>query len=468
MGFWTSARVANILGLNLSQSSKDLHYITTDSRQVKPGSLFIAIKGDTHDGNQFIPEAIRAGALAVICEKNFVNEIQHSSSCEIFRVPSSLAAIRTLAEVYRTQFKFPIIAVIGAVGKTTTKEMIASMLSGKYLNIKKTHESENGFLGIPLTLLKLTPETDIAIIEIGIDELGAMEQHVDLVKPTHLILTRTGPEHLHQLKTLELAAREELKAFDYALTKNIPIAMNLDDPFVYSWFQKNQSKITENKSITYSLDPKLNSALLGTYLESENSLKTLGKLLQENFTLPLPGKHNAQNLLASIALSQFFNLDASQIRMGLSTFKTAKGRTHLHPLNDGIEIIADHYNSNPTSLEAALTLLFSSKNKDAYFAVLGDMLELGDEEEKFHRQIASQLIDHQVSEVWLYGERMKWLDNEIHKASQIKVHHFETHEALSNSLKLAIKPNTRILIKGSRGMKMEKILNALLPLKESI
>ncbi len=456
--YWSTGKIAEILGLKIAHTSQPVSAITTDSRQVKPGTVFVAIKGDTHDGHQFIEKAFSAGAVAVISEMDVP-----SNGAELFKVGSTMAAIRKLAHDYRKSFSIPFIAVVGAVGKTTTKELIASLLAGKFKNILKTEGSQNGFLGIPLTLLELKPDTEIAVIEIGIDEIGAMKQHLELVEPTHSILTKIGPEHLHQLKTVEIAAEEELKAFDDAVVRQTPLAINLSDEYVFAWFQKNRSKLALKKHKTYSMLKSLTPEYLGIYDAIRGELTVQTAECNCTFSLPLPGEHHAHNLLAAVTLCRFFDLTPAELKTGLATFKTAFGRTELYTLPSGAQVIGDYYNSNPTSLEASLKLLNEQKGNRQTYAVLGDMLELGDNEERFHREIADVILKEKVKGVLLYGPRMKWLADELKKKNFNEVNHFETHENLLEALKPNLSKNSHLLIKGSRGMKMEKIMQALLP-----
>ena len=455
---WSTDQVARILGLPRPSLSLPISHITTDSRQIRPGALFVAIAGDAFDGHDFIPEAISKGAIAILSERSGSHE-----TGAFFQVPSTLSAIRSLARAYRQSFNIPLIAVVGAVGKTTTKELISSILHGKYSTILKTEGSQNGFLGIPLTLLNLKPGTDVGVIEIGIDDIGAMEQHLSLVDPTHLILTRTGPEHLHQLKTVEIAAEEELKAFDFAVQHHRPIAINLSDPFVLEWFKKNQARLKGLPHPTYSLNSADHPDYLGTFHAESRVLTLKGSSGSKTFLCPLPGEHHAHNLLAAIVVSRFFGLSDSEIEKGISTFKTAYGRTEIYHLLNGVRVIGDYYNSNPTSLEAALKLLTEVKGSENFHAVLGDMLELGEQEESFHRGIATPILTSGVTHVWLYGPRMKWLESELTKKGFKQVSHFESHELLLHALTNSIQPGAQILIKGSRGMKMEKVLKGILP-----
>lgn len=460
---WNTHKVAEILSLKPSLQNFRIQNITLDSRQVQKGSLFIAIKGDTHDGHEFIEKAIQAGAAAVVSEKKIT---EGSDSCEVFQVPSSLDAIRTLAYSYRKSHSIPFIAVVGAVGKTTTKEIISSLLEGKFAHVLKTEGSQNGFLGIPLTLLRLKPETEVAVIEIGIDEIGAMEKHLNLVEPTHAILTKIGPEHLHQLKTIDIAAEEELKAFDYGLAHKVPLAVNLSDEYVFNWFQKNRSRLDPKLYVTYSMSPSDRAQILGSYSLDQNQLTVethIGGVIEdERFSTPLPGVHHALNLLAALSMCRFFKLSTEELHQGLSTFKTAYGRTEIYHLENEIDVIGDHYNSNPTSLLAAITLLTSKKGAPHYHAALGDMLELGDAEEQFHREIAPKILSSGVTHVWLYGDRMKWLRDELNQLKFKNVQHFDSHKALTQNLKKSLSPKDQILVKGSRGMKMESVLKSLI------
>lgn len=454
---WTHRKIAEILDLPFLSDAEDLPFskITTDSRAVTPGALFIAIRGDHHDGHDFIPAALEAGAGAVISERPL------PAGAKGFQVASTLGAIRKLAHAWRATFSIPFIAVVGAVGKTTTKELIASILSGRFQRISKTEGSQNGFLGIPLTLLSTPADAEIAIIEIGIDEVGAMTQHLDLVKPTHLILTRTGPEHLHQLKTVEIAAAEELLAFDYALAENRPIAINLSDEFVRKWYEHNEKKIRSFPHATYSLHPEDHADFTGTHDPLMRTLTTSRNSEKLSFPCPLPGEHHAHNLLAAVVISSFFNLTETEIQNGLSTFKTAYGRTEIYPLPGNSELIGDYYNSNPTSALAALQLLTSGDPAETH-AVLADMLELGEQEERFHRELAASLISLKITRVWLYGPRMKWLQDELLRHGFTAVQHFEDHASLGSALKASILPYSKVLVKGSRGMKMEKVVKTLI------
>lgn len=458
---WSTHRIASILGMPTTGKDQNITRITTDSRSVKPGDLFVAIRGDAFDGHDFIPDAVRSGAIAILTERD-----ASAAAAITFKVPDTLRAIRTLAHAYRKQFNIPLIGVVGAVGKTTTKELISSLLLGRFKSVLKTEGSQNGFLGIPLTLLQLKAEHEVGVIEIGIDEIGAMDQHLALVEPTHLILTRTGPEHLHQLKTVEIAAQEELRAFDYGLANSIPLAINLSDPFVKNWYESHLTELLKMPHPSYSLIESDQASVTGHFDAGHQRLSVRWAPKTSSFSCPLPGEHHAHNLLAAIVVARLFNLSDEEIALGISRFKTASGRTEIHSLPQGIEVIGDHYNSNPTSLDAALRLLTAKPGSSQTHAVLGDMLELGDDELRFHREVSAPLRALGVTHIWLYGPRMKALESEwknsISGKNSGKLQHFDTHESLVAALLPTLEPGARILVKGSRGMKMEKVLNAVL------
>jgi UDP-N-acetylmuramoyl-tripeptide--D-alanyl-D-alanine ligase len=452
---WSTARICQILGIRGPDTDRSVKRVITDSREILPGDLFVAIRGDTHDGHHHIASALSAGAVAALSEED-----SPGPDPRILRVPSTLSAIRKLAGYRRSQFRIPVIGVVGAVGKTTTKELLASLLRGRFKSVLKTEGSQNGFLGIAITLLRLSPEDEAAVIEIGIDEIGAMEQHFDLVLPTHVVLTRTGPEHLHQLKTVEIAAKEELKAFDHALKHGLPLAVNLSDPFVRAWFQKHGRELSPGQALTFAFPGEESTDLKAQ--TTETGLRIEGPGFRAELPCPLPGEHHAANLLAAVTVCRFLEMPESELISGLTTFKTALGRTEMHERSDGTILIGDHYNSNPASLEAALRLLASLKPSGRLHAVLGDMLELGDEEERYHREMASVIRELRIDRVWLYGKRMAWLSDELEKTGFSGVLHLESHEALLEMLRPELRAGDRVLVKGSRGMRMEKVLSPLL------
>ncbi|MGE4231705.1 MAG: UDP-N-acetylmuramoyl-tripeptide--D-alanyl-D-alanine ligase [Bacteriovoracia bacterium] len=426
--------------------------VVTDSRIATKGDLFVAIKGEHLDGHDYIDAALSAGVSGVLAERT-----KTESGAKFYIVKNSIESFRCLAKKWRAQFSIPVICVAGSTGKTTTKELMAAVFSGKYKNVLKTEKSQNGFIGIPMTLLNLRAASNAAIIEVGIDAPGAMVQHLEVVKPTASILTTIGPEHLEQLKNLETVIKEESLAISMVQNSGGIVCVNLEDP--------NISKLYSNKDNVWSyawgeksdVKPR---RIVGKLREADLVVNSDG-FLEERFHLPLPGKHNALNLLAAITMAIAHGLTANEIRQGLATFKSADGRSEVHKKN-GVHFLCDYYNANPTSMGAAFSLLLDTykkqNSKGSRFVCLGDMLELGSLEEKSHRELANQIEYQKVEHVYLYGQRMKFLEDELRKISfRGELIHFSNHQKLAETLRRNMKTGDLVLIKGSRSMKMEKV-----------
>ncbi len=442
----TARFVAKSLGLDsLSYSDFAFSSISIDSRQIKPHCLFIALKGENFDGHDFIPAAIASGAKGILCEATHYELIKERPKEGLFfPVENTLNAFRKLAAAWRKEFFGPIIAVGGSVGKTTTKDLIAAILSGKYLQLLKTQGSQNGFVGIPLTLMELRPFHKIAVIEIGIDEKGAMKDHLDLVSPTHGILTAVGPEHLEKLKNIKTVASEEGLLLKAVLKKGGGIALNRDD----AWIKKT---VPSHAALTYSLqDQKCD--LFGKISQKNELLKIKGYTPKElSVPLPLKGTHNAMNLLGAIAIAKIVGLTPEEILKGLKTFVPPEGRSKIIRLKDKTTVILDYYNANPSSMKAALELLKELPGGQKW-ACLGDMLGLGPKELQFHKEMGAILKKLKIKNVLLYGtlfgSKMKTLKD---------YPHFSTHEEIAQTLLSQVKPGDVLLIKGSHDMMMEKV-----------
>lgn len=449
--------------------------ITTDSRKVMQDSLFVALQGERVDGHDYIPGVIKAGATGIICRNGTAERFRDlNSGAYFFEVEDPLKAYRTLAQCWRLKFDIPIIAVAGSAGKTTTKELLASILTGKWHSVLKTQASQNGFIGIPMTLLALRPHHQAAVIEIGIDECGAMIQHMELVQPKAALLTAIGPEHLEKLKDVPTVAHEESIALRTVAQKNGWIIVNLDDPWIEPLSQLKTEKklgfslhLTDHPELAV-LHGKLHSSPDASHDEFSLSLKNREVL---RVRPPLPGQHNLANLLGAIAMAYSLGLSFSEIERGLNSFQGAEGRSDVRILAGSTTVLCDYYNAQPASMKAGIQMLcdFYSKsvagksgNTKKRWAVLGDMLELGSAEEGFHREIAHQLMEEGIENVLLYGPRMIFLSDELKLRGFRGYHaHFNTHAELAQELISRFQPGDTLLIKGSRGMKMEEVWKIL-------
>jgi UDP-N-acetylmuramoyl-tripeptide--D-alanyl-D-alanine ligase len=460
------------------QASREFKAITTDSRKIRGGELFVAVKGETHDGHDYIESALKSGAAGVLCSRMpaAAEALARESGSAVWVTPDVQQAYRALGASWRRRFSIPVIVVAGSNGKTTTKEFLSAILRGKWPSVLKTQGSQNGFLGIPMTLLELRSEHGAAVIEVGIDDVGAMSRHIECVHPTQAVLTVIGPEHLENLKDVPTVAREELIALEDTLALGGRVAIHLDDP----WIAPFAEVAKQDEKPAAAAGPAANTlfSLRSKHEEPRATVRgslTAGATLEittetagsagERFELPLPlpGRHNAQNLLAAVSVAIQAGLTPAEIARGLESFSGAEGRSQVRPLPPSRLVICDYYNASPVSMEAAFELLAATgETSAARWACLADMKELGPDELKFHRELAPRLLATRPKGVLLHGDRMKSLFEELRLRGYTgELAHFETPEALAAALRTKLGPGDVVLIKGSRSMKMEKVWESL-------
>lgn len=430
----------------------------------------MAIQGDRFDGHDFIPDAVKKGARAILCRQGTAQKtgISSTDSCILLEVDDVLSAYRMMAHHHRMRFQIPVIVVAGSVGKTTTKELLASALSVKFPKILKTTASQNGFLGVAMTLLELTPDHHAAVIEVGIDEPHAMRSHLDIIQPTASLLTAIGPEHLEKLIDLETVAFEESQALlwvDQNRKSKGQIALNLDDPYIAPIGKE----IRSAKQMTFSVDGQA-MVMAEKVVETSNAQGTFSTLSvvtptgKATLKLSITGKHHMRNALAALSAALLAGASLDEAAQGIQKFSAAYGRSEMK-WHEGVAYFCDYYNANPTSVTAALENVRSfceQTSAPQAVLVLADMLELGQLEEKWHRDLApvieSLATQKTAIRVLLIGPKMLWLQDELKKrAPSVHAQHFQAKEELTRSLKTLLKPGSMVLIKGSRGMKMEEV-----------
>lgn len=445
--------VAETLGLAFDGEDREVS-LTTDSRQAGPSCVFVPVVGEKMDGHQFVESAAQAGAVAIVLRANAYQTewADRFPKTRFFRVDDTLDAYRRLGAAWRARFTVPVVCVAGSAGKTTTKEMLAAMLSGKFRSVLKTVGSQNGFLGIPMTLLELRPSHQAAVIEVGIDEIGAMDQHLEIVRPTHAILTAIGPEHLEKLVDLATVTREELRALQWTQAHEGQIAINLEDPAIQGFAG------AAERARTFGLKPHAWAAG-----QLDGARLTITRAGAAPFTLecPLPGAHNAVNCLGAATVALQLGLSSEEITRGLASFAGADGRSQTTRLKTsrpgGTLVVCDYYNAQPASMRAAFSLL-----QPGSVLCLGEMRELGAQSEKLHRELAADVAGARPSAVFLLGAEMKHLEAALRaKGFSAPLQHFGTHEEMARAVRAINPPPAEILIKGSRGLTMEKVLKLL-------
>ena len=431
--------------------------VSTDSRSIQQGDLFIAVHGETFDGHNFITKAIESGARAIIADAKWAdaNTILLSSlTAPRLIVENTVHALGQLACLYRRRFKLPVIAIGGSNGKTTTKDMIAAVLRSKY-KVLSTEGNLNNHIGVPQTLFRLERRHQVAVIEIGTNHFGEIAYLCSIIEPTHALIINIGREHLEFFGSLDGVAKAEGEVFDWLRKHRASTAVgfvNYDDA--------RAGKLAKGikRTVTYGFG-KQSVGVKGKVLSLNEfacpRLEVRPKS-KKSFVveLPAPGQHNAQNALAAAAVGLFFKVPAAKIRKSLSSFIGANKRMQLLKLN-GITVLNDTYNANPDSVLAAFKTLKSAKAAGKKIAVLADMLELGNDAIEEHRRIGQVAENHGIEYLLTFGTLAK----HIHDAATTKFKaHYDQKNMLSEYLAELLAEGDMVLIKGSRGMKMEDVV----------
>lgn len=414
--------------------------VERDSRAIKEGSLFLAIKGERVDGHDFIEKCYDAGAVCAICEKAPKN-----CSKPYILVDSTLEAVKKIAKAYRNKFDIPIVGVSGSVGKTSTKEMLYAVLSQKY-NTHKTLGNLNNELGVPLTLLAMPEHTQAAVIEMGISDFGEMTRLSEMVQPTICVLTVIGDCHLENLGDRKGVLKAKTEMFANA-NENAEYVLNGDDENLSSIETVREKKPIfygfSNKNAYYAEDIKNNG-------EGGISCTLCFDYVRLNVTIPAIGNYMVSNALAGIAVGRLLGLNDGQLIKGVESFKTVGSRANVIK-TEKIRIIDDCYNANPTSVKASIDTLVNFDGRK--IAVLGDMKELGAEELKLHFDTGKYSKDKGVDVTVAIGPLAKSL------ADGADGVWFEDIESAKKALPHIIKDGDTVLVKASHSMQFEKIVD---------
>ena len=436
--------------------------ICTDSRALSPGCLFIALKGERFDGHQFVAEAARRGAAAAIVERGRASAFSQSR-CLLFEVDSTLKALGDLARFHRRRFKIPVAAITGSSGKTTTKEMVHAILSTRGLALK-TEGNLNNEVGVPLTLFRLEPAHVAAVIEMGMSAPGEIGRLTSMVEPDAGLITGVHPAHLQGLGSLEGVAAAKGELFR-GLRRGATAVVNLDDPLVAA-----QARAEGSALLTFG---EAASAQVRIKAIEPGPARGLSVILQYRTReypvhLSFLGRHNARNAAAAFALALALGYEPDQCARGLERASPYPGR--LSPLDapDGITILDDTYNANPASMAAALDTLadfvrpspssVSRSPSRRAVAVIGDMLELGSHEVREHSRLGKQVAKVAALAAF-FGPRSV----QAHQAAEMgeRAAHFEDVATLTHWLKPRLHTGDVVLVKASRGMRMERVVQEL-------
>lgn len=416
--------------------------ISTDTRKIGKDVLYIALKGENFNGNEFADDAIKKGAKYAI-----VDEKEYADNERIFYVENGLVFLQKLANHHREKFSIPIIGITGSNGKTTTKELIASVLSQKF-NVLFTLRNLNNHIGVPLTLLQLTNDHDIAIIEMGASKLKDIKELTDIANPTHGIITNIGAAHIEGFGSFEGVLKTKRELYDSIESVGGTLFYNQDDEVLIN----NLPSGIEAISYGTSKESNVNGQLLEFIPEVEFKWSS-DDYHSEAIKTKIIGKYNFYNMLAAICIGHYFEIDPDLINKGISEYESSNNRSQILKTKNNT-LILDAYNANPTSVKSAIES-FSMMRSDEKFFVLGDMLELGKESTRFHQEIIAL-----TKELNLQGIFVGSIYSEIAKSDD-SIMAFESTYTAKEFLGTASPKNNLILLKGSRSIKLEVLKDIL-------
>jgi len=443
----TGARIYN------PDSFKTIYSVSIDSRKIKKNSLFVALKGERLDGHDFVKEVVNKGVTAVMID-NKKYKMFSSLVLPVITVDDTLTAYGQLANTWRKKLKAKVIGITGSAGKTTTKEMISSILSEKY-KVNKTVSNYNNQIGVPLTILNTNASHEILVLELGTNHFGEIAYTANIAEPDFGLITNIGNSHLEFLRNKKGVLREKSELFKSVQKNNGTLFVNNDDSMV-----SNSVKNYKNK-VTYSFSSKaeVKGKLKGQSKEGKEiiEIKYKDKTIDGAFYF---GEQSAKNLLAASAVAFRLGLNKAQILNGIKKYKSVDKRLNIKKYKNHITLIDDTYNANPESMRYAFDLMNKISVGRKKIAVLGDMFELGSAGIRLHKNLSKDITSNKIDELLLIGDLMKNLKSQINQL-KISVTHFRDRVKLKNYIKNSGLNNSVILVKGSRGMKMEEFVKTI-------
>ena len=450
-------KLQNTKFVNYNYSDKSeiyVHGVSTDSRSIKSGDIFWAIEGDRFDGHNYVVDSIKKGASAIVIKSAY--EIKYKSlNIPVIVVDDTLSALQNFSSLHRQKYNIPLIGITGTNGKTTTKEMINWILQLKF-NVLKTQGNFNNLIGVPLTLLNLKSDHQIAIVEMGTNQPGEIEKIVSIAKPNAALITNIGRGHLQNFSSIDALSEEKSSLFKGINNRGI-IYLNVDDLRIPKY------KYRKKSLWSYSLKKNKKARVVGELIELDKHGMGSWKLNNKvKINMKIPGAHHVQNALAASTVALQFGFKEKEIKEALEEYTAFDKRMQLVQ-SAGVSFINDSYNANPDSFIPALNTLrhIADKNKGRKIVIMGDMLELGLESENIHYDLIISMLDYNISGIFTLGKYCDLVVNELKQKGYDNIFGFIRHEDLAKSLKNFLKKGDYCLLKGSRGMQMEKVLGYL-------
>ena len=430
--------------------SMKIDHLSTNSMEIGPNTLFVPIIGERVDAHIFIPNALKEGGACLTQEHT-----EASGNAPYIKVPDTLTAMQQIAAYYRNKMSLPIIGVTGSVGKTTTREMIAHVLKGKY-KVFETIGNQNSQVGVPLTLDHLTSEDEIGVLEMGMSEKGQITTLGNIIHPNVGVVTNVGVSHIEMMGSRDNICIEKLD-IQNGLPEDGVLFLNGDNDMIRKHIelcQKIHMNFTVSQMIVLNRAEKIREKGGQTLFEFHYGD------MKEPITLNVLGKHNVSNALAAIAIGLRYDVPMSAIKAQLSTFSGQ--RQNIIHVNDYI-LIDDAYNASPDSMKASLSILSEFKTRGRKIAVLSDMLELGPDSPEYHKEVGRFIATTKVTDLFITGELSRHYIEEAWKENpSLHTRAFSSNGELIAFLETYLKKNDVVLIKGSNGMNLKEVSKALM------
>lgn len=431
--------------------------VSINTKTIQPGDLFIPFKGEKVNGHQYVEQAFEKGASAALWQQDEPNP---PKDIPLLFVEDSEKALQQMARAYRNEHQATFIGITGSNGKTSTKDLVAGVLT-PYFRVQKTAGNFNNNLGLPITILSLDEDTDFAILEMGMSGYGEIEFLSTLAKPHFVAITNIGEAHMQDLGSREGIAKAKFEIVA-GLQPNGYLFYDGDEPLLSPFIQKlNDDKLFPSiKTISFGANLSNDVSVQSIEATENGSEFNVTGLIDARFMIPVLGKHQVKNALVAILIAQKAGLTNIQIKDSLKNVSLTDMRMEVIPAKNGSLFINDAYNAAPTSMKAAITFIRETTIRPEKWLVLGDMLELGDEEKAYHEELADYISPQDFAGVCLYGPRMKWLYEKLHAIFEDSVIWSENdYEPIRKTLKSSTSSNSIVLVKGSRGMALENVID---------
>jgi UDP-N-acetylmuramoyl-tripeptide--D-alanyl-D-alanine ligase len=453
--------IATLLNSRCGVPDRVVSGYSLDSRSIGPGQLFFAMRGPRFDGHQFLAQAMERKAAGAVVESAFFDQAPPGLTPILLPVRSPLEALQHLGRCVRRMWGRPLIAVTGSTGKSTTKEMIAALL-GRQFTVHRSAGNLNNHYGLPLTLLGLEPEHEIAVVELAMSAAGEIAHLAVMAEPEIGVITNVAPVHLEFFDSVESIAKAKRELVENLSSRGGPptAVLNYDDPRVQRFAEGFEGKV-----VTFGVGSGADFQAVwvkpGEGIGSE--FRVIGPNLDADFLLPLPGRHNVQNALAAIAVASDFDVPPLEIRRGLAEFQNMPQRGESITLPGPVTIINDSYNSNPQAMESMLEMLRTWPHARRRLVVAGEMLELGPQSRKLHEEVGRKCAEAKLA--WLIavqGEARFFLEGAVAAGLPVSQTRFFPEAPLAGEFcRSQLEPGDVVLVKGSRGVHLETVVEML-------